>query len=322
MKNWKEDEIIPWLLEEENPSVRFFTMTRILGESLDSPDVKKVRKDIMQIGPVPKILALQNSAGWWGSNENATMPMYLSTAWQLMILAELGATKENSSIDKAVDFVFKKAQDKSGAFPHEGSRWQKFSPMDLICNDGMIAWGLIGVGTSYADQRMKLTVNFLAYAINGTDFKCRFNQGAPCAWGLVKALRILAAVPQNEWTPEIKRAVEKAVNFILEKDLSRADYPTKPGGKVSEHWFKLGFPRSYQTDVLQTMLILTDLGYSKNKGMEPGMDFLLSKRLDDGTWALEETFNKMLVPFIKKSLRKPSKWITWQALYVLKSAGN
>lgn len=322
MKNWGEGELINWILEKENPSVRFFTLTKILGNSLDTFEVKQVRKDIMQIGPVPQILALQNPDGWWGSADNATMPMYTSTAWQLMILAELGATKEDLRIDKAVDFVFRKAQDKAGAFPHEGSRWQKVSSMDLICNDGMIAWGLIGVGTPYANPSMKLTVDFLASAINHTDFKCRFNQGAPCAWGLVKALRVLAAIPKNVWTLEIKQAVEKAVNFILEKDLSKADYPTKPGGKVSGHWFKFGFPRSYQTDVLQTTRILIDLGYSKDKRMMPAVDFLLSKRLNDGTWPLEETFNKMLVPFVKKSNCKPSKWVTWQVLYILKKAGK
>jgi hypothetical protein len=297
---------------------KVFTLTKVIGNTLDDIQVKQAKKEIMKIGPVPQLLEIQNPAGWWGNAEYATMPMYTSTAWQLMILAELGATIEDARIRKSVDFVFRSAQDISGAFSHEGSRWQKKSAMDLICNDGMVAWGLIGVGTPYSDSRMKLTIDFLADALNNTDFSCRFNRGAPCAWGLVKALRVLSAIPKKNWTPAIYMAVDKAVDFILDRDLSKADFPVRPGGKISSHWFKLGFPRSYQTDVLQTAMILAELGYSKDKRMKPALDFLLSRRLDNGTWPLEDTFNKLLVPFLKKNSRKPSKWITWQILSILK----
>ncbi len=319
--NKKNNALISWLLEDENSSIKYFTLLKILGHPEDDKEVKKAQQAILQTGPVSRILELQNPDGWWGDPKYATMPMYTSTAWQLMVLAELGATIEDMRIRKAVDFVFDNAQDEHGAFPHEGSRWQKKSHMDLICNDGLIAWGLIGVGVPYTDKRMKLSVDFFANVLNNSDYKCRFNRGAPCVWGLVKALRVLAATPVNFRTREIKQAIESSAEYLLEKDLSKANYPTKPGGKISPHWFKLGFPRSYQADVLQTSLVLADLGYAKDARMKSAYDFLQSKRLSDGAWPLEETFNKFLVPFVKKSTRQPSKWITWQVLYILEKAG-
>jgi len=311
------DKTIEWLLENENPSVRFFTLTKIMKLDPSDSQVQKARQEILKYEPVQKILSQQDKAGWWNNTENATMPMYLSTAWQLMLLAELGADSSDGRIRKAVDLVFAKAQAPDGSFPHEGSRWQKQSPMDLICNDGMIAFGLLGVGTNPSDERMGKTIEFLAGALANTDYKCRFNRDTVCAWGVIKALRVLALVPRESRSPLVKNAIERGVQFILEKDLAKAEFPYKPGGSVSAHWFKLGWPRSYQADILQTMVALTDLGYGEDRRLKSAKEFLRSKILPDRGWPLEETWNKFPMPFIKTSKRQSSKWITWQAEYVL-----
>ena len=52
----KQDQI-DWLLEMDNPSVRFFASTDILGKSENDVEVRKARDEIMEIGVVPKILA-------------------------------------------------------------------------------------------------------------------------------------------------------------------------------------------------------------------------------------------------------------------------
>jgi hypothetical protein len=174
----------------------------------------------------------------------------------------------------------------------------------------LIAFGLIGVGVTYSDERMCHTVDFFVDVLRSGEYECRFNKDAICAWGVVKALRVLSRVPQTERTQSVKEAIDRAAEFMLSRNLAKADYPTKPGGKVSPHWFLLGFPRSYQADILQTALILTELGYSKDARFKPVEDFLLSKRLPDGAWPLEATWNKLSVPFVKKSKRNPSKWIT------------
>ena len=62
MSDWKsllKADPIEWLLEEDNPSVRYFTLTGILGKPEDDPVVKKTKEEIMKIGVVPKILNRQ-----------------------------------------------------------------------------------------------------------------------------------------------------------------------------------------------------------------------------------------------------------------------
>lgn len=50
---------IPWLLEGDDPSVRFFTLTELLGSSPDSPDAVAARREIMTLGAGPLILDAQ-----------------------------------------------------------------------------------------------------------------------------------------------------------------------------------------------------------------------------------------------------------------------
>ena len=317
MDKKEREQLIPWLLEEENPSVRYFSLRMIMGLAKDDKQVLAVRRAIMGKEPVTGILALQDPAGWWNNPETVSMPMYLSTVWQLMLLAELGADGSDRRIRKSVDLVFKNIQHTDGSLPHEGDRFKKKEAMDLICNDGMIAYGLIGLSPELKDERVQRTLSFLVSVLSSGDYHCCFNKGAECAWGVVKMLRVLSLIPEKERDAEMQQAIRQGAEYLLSHDLAKADFPHKEGGKISEHWFRLGFPRSYQADLLQTAFVLKVLGYGKDERLQPTLAFLREKQLPEGGWALEETWNKMIVPFTRPFKRKPNKWITWQALYVL-----
>ena len=73
MDDWKrvlKADPTDWLLEPDNPSVRYFTLTEILEWPEDSPDVRETRTEIMETGAVPKILAKQTGGGYWEAAEN------------------------------------------------------------------------------------------------------------------------------------------------------------------------------------------------------------------------------------------------------------
>lgn len=87
-----------WLLEESNPSVRYFTLIDLLGESPKAPAVRRARQRIMQDGVVPRILAKQHAGGHWEKPENFYMcTKYRGTVWTLIVLASLGASRLMSS---------------------------------------------------------------------------------------------------------------------------------------------------------------------------------------------------------------------------------
>jgi hypothetical protein len=305
---------LAWLLSPENPSVRYDTLVKILDRPLENPDGQEARQAIMESQPVQAILALQNSDGWWHSQESALNPMYHGTIWQLGYLAELGASAADPAIRKGAEVVWNNAQGERGDFPNKSKTYHKFAPEDMPCMDGIATLTLIRLGYGTAKA-----VAFISQALINAEMRCTFNAKLPCAWGGVKELRALAALPEAQRTPEVQKAIDKAANFFLDCDLAQADFPRKPKANISQHWFKPGFPRNYQSDLLELAVTLADLGYAGEARFKPLVDFLLSKRQPDGTWKLEETLPQMTVPFERKG--QPSRWVTWQAWYVLKSAG-
>ena len=78
------------------------------------------------------------------------------------------------------------------------------------------------------------------------------------------------------------------------------------------------FPLMYQTDALEILGVLTKLNYSDNR-MQEALDLLISKQDDQGRWVMEHTFNGRFQINIE-SKGKPSKWVTLNALKVLKRA--
>jgi hypothetical protein len=149
----------------------------------------------------------------------------------------------------------------------------------------------------------------------GPAFACSDNDGLPCAWGAVKAVRALLALPAGRRDASVARALDAGRDFLLSRDPVAADYPTR--GKVSAHWFKLCFPLGYRSDVLELATVLARLGCGDDPRLEPALAFVREKRGPDGRWKLERALNGKLWADIEERGR-PSKWITLRALRLLR----
>ncbi len=86
-------KVLDWLLEEdvENPGVRFYTLTDLLGYPVEHPDVTAARQAVMNEGPVPAILGAQETEGYWEKPGEGYYPKYRGTVWSVIYLAQLGA---------------------------------------------------------------------------------------------------------------------------------------------------------------------------------------------------------------------------------------
>ena len=127
----------------------------------------------------------------------------------------------------------------------------------------------------------------------------------------------LGKVPEAARTPAIHAAIATGSEFLLSRDPAVADYPMGYADKPSQSWFRFGYPIAYVTDVLQTLEVLTALGYGGDARLRPALDLLLSKRDKQGRWRMEYSYNgKMWVDVERKG--EPSKWVTLRALRVLK----
>ncbi len=81
----------PWLLEEDNPSVRYFTLTDIIGRPEDDAAVQAARREIMHTGLVPDMLDRQREPAYLHTYPRFYTNKYQGLVWQLIVLAELGA---------------------------------------------------------------------------------------------------------------------------------------------------------------------------------------------------------------------------------------
>jgi len=135
-----------------------------------------------------------------------------------------------------------------------------------------------------------------------------------CHMGVVKSLKALAELPENKRNSGVKNTIKKAVGYLLMHHIHKRSHNLSKVSKPS--WLQLGFPHMYQSDVLEILDILTSLGV-KDERMQDAVDIVVSKQDDQGRWNLERTFNgRFLVNIEQKG--KPSKWITLNALKVLK----
>jgi len=117
MSSWQDllqDSPIAWLLEKENPSVRYFTLRDLLDLSIGDSQVKVAKEAIPASNIVAKILSKQKTEGYWEDPNSPYLPKYKSTYWQVMILAQLGMDKSDKRVQKACEFILNLQLDEDG----------------------------------------------------------------------------------------------------------------------------------------------------------------------------------------------------------------
>lgn len=317
-----------WLLEEENPSVRYFALIDLLDRPTHDPDVIRAKADIMVRGAVPEILARQRELGFWGAPDKFYTDKYRGTVWQLLILASLGADGRDAPIHNACEFLLANSQERaSHGFSIDrnaklgGGRHSGVIP----CLTGNAVWSLIRFGY-LGDERVRRGIDWI------TEYQ-RFDDGetAPppgwrydrweacfgrhtCHMGVVKAMKALAEIPAGERTAQVQRTLEEGIDFMLKHHVYKRSHA--PSQVAKPGWLRFGFPLMYQTDVLEVLEIMTRLG-CRDERLQEAMDAVLAQQDADGRWKLASTFNgKFHVDIEEKG--KPSKWITLGALRLLK----
>jgi len=115
-----------WLLDKESdPSVRVRVLRELLGRPEEDPDVVRAQKEIGRKGWAAKILGEQHPGGQWATKGTSAFelyrPKYVATNWRLLVLSDLGLTKKNPRIRKAVDLFFRRfSGSKTARWPSGG----------------------------------------------------------------------------------------------------------------------------------------------------------------------------------------------------------
>jgi hypothetical protein len=132
--------------------------------------------------------------------------------------------------------------------------------------------------------------------------------------GVVKALKAFAEIPARERSENVLKTIQEGAEYLLKHHIHKRSNNLNRLSRLG--WLRFGFPLMYQTDILEILVIMTKLGYHDNR-MQEAVDLVVSKQDSEGRWNMENSFNDRFHVSIEQN-GKPSKWITMNALKMLK----
>jgi len=325
-------EILPWLLEENEPGVRYLTMRDLLEIPEMDREFIAARKKAHQEGLIATILNEMHPVGYWVEPGPGYLPKYRSTVWSIIMLGQLGASlASDPRIDIACRYLLDKALTDYGQFSTSGS------PGGTIdCLQGNLCAAMLDLG--FSDPHLEKAFEWMARSLTGDGvapvddkstsiryyagkcgpgFACGANNKLPCAWGAVKVMLAFSKLPFEQRTPVIKAAIQQGVDFLLSVDPAGATYPSGWSAKPSGNWWKFGFPVFYVTDLLQNAEALVRLGYGDDPRLANALRLIRDQQDRDGRWTLDYDYSgKTWVDFGEK--KQPNKWVTLRAAWVIK----
>ena len=304
---------LDWLLEENQPSIRYLALTQLVGKRENDAEVRLAKEMITKTGWVSEILTKQTSGGWWLEEESLYRPKYLSTNWMLLTLSDLGLTKKDPRIGKACELWIERFAKKDGGFATDNSRKSE------LCLVGNTARALVRFG--YVDHpKVRSAFQWLVKSQkeNG-GWHCWGKNGVLDAW---EGMSAFAVYPKQQWSRSMKHAVERGAEFFLEREMHRQ-------GARYEPWYRFHYPNHYYYDVLVGLDFITALGYEDDKRLGYALSLLKEKRRPDGKWNLDAVHpdlegsyagwysKRPPTPFALEKTGEASKVITLRAMQVL-----
>ena len=313
-------ETLHWLLETDNPSVRYFTLTNILDRPASAAEVQEANAAIMDSALVREIFAAQHADGYWKKKGTGYFPQYQGTVWQLILLAELGVDGEDERLRRACEQVLAGSLRTNGDFSaFRVLRWKIPSPVPNTCLPGNLLRAFLRFGYG-SDQRVAQAVERLAERCLDTEWVCKPTQPKPCLWGLIKALSTFAVeLPAGARSTAVEEAIRAGAELFLSHHFAdEGDDLTI----TDPNWRRFGFPLYYQSDLLEALGVLARLGYGDDERFQTLLPLVLAKQDELGRWPLEHDGNWRGQGLVAvEQMGQPSKWVTLNALRVLKTTG-
>jgi hypothetical protein len=307
-----KDQTLAWLLEENQPAVRYRALVDLMGLPENHPDVKKAHSEIPRRGWASDILSREKPEGYWESSKSLYRPKYTATNWMALVLSDLGLTKDDPRIAKTAELFFREWMDdnKENIFKDE------------VCIVGNTARYMTRFGY-YDDPRVRRLFDRL--------LEDQKKDGGWHCWDPAKgtldcweALAAFAAIPKKNLTKRIKDSIERGAEFYLERKLF------EEGGPKYRPWFRLHYPVHYYYDIMVGLDVITALGFGGDERLKPALEILNRKRRN-GRWPLERVHpdppsfawgkgnrRQRTNPFALEEVGRPSKWVTLTALKVQK----
>jgi hypothetical protein len=310
------EEILDWLLEPSNPSIRYRTLFEIQGYSQSNSEVQQAYNDILKWKPVQFIKKTMQPDGFWQVKvdngkivgKDTEYRTFNTTHWVLGYLAEYGLTRSEDFIELAANRYLNLQK-------NDGDYWRHLS---CLYGLNLHTFAKLGFGT---DSRIQKTLELVFTSIRyDNGYLCdihagKKNKGKPvksCYRGSQKVLFGLGEYPLTWNHPSVKKLVDY---FLNRQVLFKTMHPDE---LVVQNAGALVFPFTYREGLIDILYPLLKMGYGNQTKVLRAWELLESKRTPENKFLLDwNPVNNYLKP---GNIGEPNKWITFYAylLYKLK----
>lgn len=333
------DEILNWLLEEDNPPVRLMALTRLLHRPQTDAEVQDARARLMDYSVTQGIL--EHSDAIWQSGPRMFWS-YKGKHWNTVYLGLFLADGQDPRIAEGVQALMESRWLRD--------RWHCMTAC-VLCAFRRLGYGdcpAVIQGTETLAQRLLDDGGVTCSGMNTSLL-------SHCYMTLPKLLLCFGEVPAEKRSPAIREAIawiaqelvdhqvyicvagnRKAWDAVRPRSRRKSDAPegetpdswrekvkarflAEQGlGELQPKriWTRFGFPLNYNSDILEAMFALATVGVPMSEGLEKPLQVIRDRRTADEVWRMDKSLNGQMWADVEAK-GKPSKWITLFALIVM-----
>jgi hypothetical protein len=329
---------ISWLLQSDDPSIRYLTLTEVLDKPQDSLEVESARKQIPQGPKAGLLLSGQQTDGGFGVHP---YQKWTGAHWRLVSLVELGIPSGFRSAVKATDLVLKWLLGDAhlNNVPKINGLYRRCASQE---GNALAVCSRLGIAD---DPRVKqLAESLIEWQWPDGGWNCdrkedahhsSFNETLSTMWGLIEFYRSTS-------DKESLKSADNAAEFFLKHRIFRSCRSQEVRQPETFHGqmhrgihsiTELHYPLYWHYDVLQALVMLQRAGKLGDLRTKDAIDLLESKRQKDGRWRPEAYYWKLKrkkrgklavsnVEIINWGRNASNEMITLNALRILKAAGR
>jgi hypothetical protein len=297
---------IDWLLGSD-PSVRWQVMRDVTRTPAEAVSAQRAR--VAQEGWGAQLLAAQDVDGRWG--RGTFFPRGVGTLDSLVLLYLLGLDPSSEEARRAIAPV------------HEAARWDydenlRFWEGEVEpCINGRV----VALGAYFGQDVRGIVDRLLTEQMADGGWNCEQENGSTRGSfdTTINVLEGLLEYERATGSGDVSAARQRGEEYLLERRLL---HRLSDGEIPQRRWLDVGFPYSWNYDVVRVLDYLRDGGRERDARMTEAIDVVESKRDADGRWALDVEYHDRLPVDMGEAAGQPSRWITLRALRILRWAGR
>jgi hypothetical protein len=298
----KSNQILSWLLEDDNPAIKYRTLTEIY-ESSTSDELNQLYNSIWEDKLIEKMLKKQDENGLWNEKEYGSF----TSLRYLTAFAEFGLHKDkriDHYVDHAIDTISSiMSQDATG------------------CAIPLVLRALVMLEYHERDDVKKLIEQFVSTQPYDGGFMCkRLLDKKPerksCYKASVDALLLYAECKRKGM---FLSGTDQLLQYFMKRDVFYDSNKTillnesRPGWRNIDNFFpaeplRIGLP------LIVSALSILEIG--NHPAVSKAWNYLSEKSDENGRLVLEGTLTKQPCSFGK--VGQPNKWVSFYALLAYK----